>query len=66
MIPVFVLALLFALLAIGTPVAFAMAFSGGLGLYLTGGLPILMGVLLLLGRSRVPSEQEERQKHAFP
>lgn len=29
-------------------------------------VPILTGVLLLLGRSRVPSEQEERQKHAFP
>src|ERR1700694_2328817 len=55
MIPVFVLALLFALLAIGTPVAFAMAFSGGLGLYLTGGLPILMGVLQTTPLSAVTS-----------
>ena len=29
-------------------------------------MPILIGVLLLLRRSRAPSEQEERQKHAFP
>jgi hypothetical protein len=29
-------------------------------------MPILIGVLLLLGRSRVPSEQEEQQKHTFP
>jgi hypothetical protein len=29
-------------------------------------MPILMGVLLLLGRSRVPSEQEDRQRRAFP
>ncbi len=55
MIPVFVLALLFGLLAIGTPVAFAMAFSGGLGLYLTGGLPILMGVLQTTPLSAVTS-----------
>jgi hypothetical protein len=29
-------------------------------------MPMVMGVLLLLRRSRVPSEQEERLKHAFP
>jgi hypothetical protein len=29
-------------------------------------VPILMGVLLLLRRSQVPSEQNERQKYAFP
>src|SRR6202161_4511377 len=52
---VFVLGLLFFLLAIGTPVAFAMAFSGGLGLYITGGLPILMGVLQTTPLSAVTS-----------
>ena len=55
MIPTFILALLFFLLAIGTPVAFAMAFSGGLGLYLTGGLPILLGVLQTTPLSAVTS-----------
>ena len=33
--------LLFVLLAIGTPVGFAMAGSGVLGLYLIGGMPML-------------------------
>ena len=37
------------------PVAFAMAFSGGLGLYLTGGLPILLGVLQTTPLSAVTS-----------
>ncbi len=55
MIPAFILALLFFLLAIGTPVAFAMAFSGGLGLYLTGGLLILLGVLQTTPLSAVTS-----------
>ena len=39
------LLVLFALLAIGTPVGFAMAASGALGLYLTGGLRMLSGIL---------------------
>jgi len=34
---------LFVLLAIGTPVGFAMAGSGVLGLYLIGGMPMLSG-----------------------
>ena len=55
MTAVFILGLLFFLLAIGTPVAFAMAFSGGLGLYMTGGLPILMGVLQTTPLSAVTS-----------
>ncbi len=45
MTSVLVLALLFALLAIGTPVGFAMAFSGSIGLVLVGGLPTLSGIL---------------------
>ena len=36
---------LFVLLAIGTPVGFAMAGSGVLGLYLVGGMPMLSGIL---------------------
>src|SRR5260221_2159562 len=55
MTPLIVLAVLFGLLALGTPVGFAMAFSGGLGLYLTGGLPILMGVLQTTPLSAVTS-----------
>ncbi|MFO1286974.1 MAG: TRAP transporter large permease subunit [Rubrivivax sp.] len=41
----FVVALLFALLAIGMPVAFTLAFTGALGLYLVGGLDAVQGVL---------------------
>ena len=37
--------LLFALLAVGTPVAFALATAGSLGLYLVGGMQTLAGVL---------------------
>jgi tripartite ATP-independent transporter DctM subunit len=45
MTTVLVLALLFALLAIGTPVGFAMAAAGAMGLFLTGGFDALLGVL---------------------
>ena len=37
MVPILVLGLLFGLLAIGTPVGFAMAFSGSIGLLIVGG-----------------------------
>jgi tripartite ATP-independent transporter DctM subunit len=40
-----VTALLFALLAIGTPVAFALVIAGSLGLYTVGGWDTLVGVL---------------------
>jgi len=33
------------LLALGTPVAFAMAISGAIGLYMIGGLPMVLGIL---------------------
>jgi len=36
---------LFVLLAVGIPVALAMAVSGAIGLYLIGGIPILAGIL---------------------
>src|ERR1700760_4673878 len=55
MTPLIVIALLFCLLAIGVPVAFAMAFSGGLGLYLVGGWPILLGILQTTPLSTVSS-----------
>ncbi len=55
MISALVLGLLFLLLAIGTPVAFAMAFSGSVGLYLTGGMPVLLGVLQTTPLSAVTS-----------
>lgn len=42
---VFVTALLFALLAIGIPVAFALVTAGALGLYLVGGWDTMVGVL---------------------
>jgi C4-dicarboxylate transporter DctM subunit len=41
----FVTALLFALLAIGIPVAFALVVSGAVGLYLIGGWDTMIGVL---------------------
>lgn len=50
-----VLVLLFGLLAIGTPVAFAMAFSGSVGLYLVGGAPALLGILQTTPLSTVSS-----------
>lgn len=37
--------LLFALLAIGMPVAFSLVFAGSLGLYLMGGMEVLRGVV---------------------
>jgi tripartite ATP-independent transporter DctM subunit len=46
---------LFVLLAIGTPVGFAMAGSGALGLYLIGGMPILTGILQTAPLSAVTS-----------
>lgn len=45
MITALVLVLLFALLGIGTPVGFAMAFSGSVGLLLVGGVSTLAGIL---------------------
>lgn len=45
MILLLVLLTLFALLAIGAPVGFAMGISGALGLWLTGGLDMLLGIL---------------------
>jgi tripartite ATP-independent transporter DctM subunit len=45
MIVALVLVTLFALLAIGTPVGFAMAISGGAGLWLIGGHDMLAGIL---------------------
>lgn len=45
MLVAFVLLLLGFLLIIGLPVAFAMAVSGAVGLYLYGGMPILSGIL---------------------
>ncbi len=46
---------LFALLAIGTPVGFAMAVAGSLGLLIVGGLPILLGILTTTPTSAVQS-----------
>mgnify|MGYP003644289828 CR=1 FL=1 len=40
-----VIVALFALLAVGIPVAFAMAVSGAIGLYIFGGMTVLTGVL---------------------
>jgi tripartite ATP-independent transporter DctM subunit len=45
MILTLVLGTLFVLLAIGVPVGFAMASSGSLGLWMLGGMPMLLGVL---------------------
>ena len=46
---------LFGLLAIGTPVGFAMAGSGVLGLYMIGGMPMLSGILQTAPLSAVTS-----------
>ena len=46
---------LFVLLANGTPVGFAMAGSGVLGLYLVGGMPMLSGILQTAPLSAVTS-----------
>lgn len=50
-----VLVLLFGFLALGVPVAFAMAFSGSVGLYLVGGMPVLLGILKTVPLSTVSS-----------
>src|SRR5580692_2244829 len=55
MVPILVLGLLFALLAIGTPVGFAMAFSGCVGLLATGGPAALFGILQTAPLSTVSS-----------
>ncbi len=55
MILTIAMVVLFVLLAIGTPVGFAMAGSGVLGLYLIGGMPILTGILQTAPLSAVTS-----------
>ena len=55
MIVLLCLIILFGLLAIGTPVGFAMAGAGSLGLYLTGGMPMLSGILQTAPLSSVTS-----------
>ena len=50
-----VLGLLFVLLAIGTPVGFAMAFSGSVGLLMVGGTGTLFGILETAPLSTVSS-----------
>src|SRR5229473_6245609 len=55
MTPLIVLALLFGLLALGTPVGFAMAFSGSVGLVMVGGFPMLSGILQTAPLSAVTS-----------
>lgn len=52
---VIVLLLLFGLLAIGVPVAFAMAFSGSAGLWIVGGFDTLLGILQTAPLSSVSS-----------
>src|SRR6202163_3367885 len=55
MTSILVLGLLFGLLAIGTPVGFAMAFSGSIGLLIVGGFPTLLGILQTAPLSTVSS-----------
>lgn len=55
MISTALLLALFGLLALGTPVGFAMAISGALGLYLKGGLGMMLGVLTTAPLSSVSS-----------
>lgn len=50
-----VLGILFALLAAGTPVGFAMAFSGCVGLWSFGGWPVVAGILQTTPLSTVSS-----------
>ena len=45
MIVTFVIVILFVLLAIGAPVGFAMAIAGSTGLWLIGGMDMLLGIL---------------------
>ncbi len=52
---ILVLGLLFALLAIGTPVGFAMGFSGAVGLLMVGGTGTLFGILQTAPLSTVSS-----------
>src|ERR1700730_2653318 len=55
MTSILVLGLLFGLLAIGTPVGFAMAFSGSIGLMIVGGTAALFGILQTAPLSTVSS-----------
>jgi tripartite ATP-independent transporter DctM subunit len=55
MTSILVLGLLFGLLAIGTPVGFAMAFSGSIGLMIVGGPAALFGILQTAPLSTVSS-----------
>jgi tripartite ATP-independent transporter DctM subunit len=55
MTSILVLGLLFGLLAIGTPVGFAMAFSGSIGLLIVGGPAALFGILQTAPLSTVSS-----------
>src|ERR1700738_2387130 len=55
MTSILVLGLLFGLLAIGTPVGFAMAFSGSIGLLIVGGPAALLGILQTAPLSTVSS-----------
>ena len=55
MVQILVLGLLFGLLAIGTPVGFAMAFSGSIGLLIVGGPSALFGILQTAPLSTVSS-----------
>src|SRR6201996_1513141 len=55
MTPIFVLILLFCLLAIGTPVGFAMGFAGSGGLMIVGGPAALFGILQTAPLSTVSS-----------
>jgi tripartite ATP-independent transporter DctM subunit len=55
MTSILVLCLLFALLAIGTPVGFAMAFAGSIGLLIVGGPFALFGILQTAPLSTVSS-----------
>lgn len=55
MISLVILGLLFALLAIGAPVGFAMAFAGSVGLLFVGGWPALVGILQTAPLSTVSS-----------
>lgn len=50
-----VLSVLFAMLIFGTPVALALAVSGSIGLYMIGGMPMLLGVLETTPLSTVSS-----------
>ncbi|MFA7503957.1 MAG: TRAP transporter large permease subunit [Burkholderiaceae bacterium] len=50
-----VLGVMFAMLIIGTPVAIALAVSGAIGLYMIGGMPMLLGILETTALSTVTS-----------